>query len=154
MTPARAETGAGVPANLVAALGLQCTESTSACGAGSRGDSAHQDLAVDELHLLENRLRETDAVSWLGKIELSARVNDLYASFQQHHHQVGDQVPLDTLRGHFDDLFDRVLAMVQHGDPELYRDIRAARNVVWVKLMDPQTFADRLDFTASSEDGR
>jgi hypothetical protein len=97
-------------------------------------------LRAEELSIptLEERLRDTNAISFLKKIELKAEVDHLVALFRLAH--AGGSPEVVTLREPYDSLLVRILAMVGK-DRQLARDIAASRESIWEVLADRAQFA-------------
>lgn len=97
-------------------------------------------LRTEELSIptLEERLRDTKAISFLGKIELKAEVDHLMARFRLAH--AGGSPEVVALREPYDTLLGRIRAMVKK-DPQLARDIAASRESIWEVLADRAQFA-------------
>ena len=94
---------------------------------------------ADSLNLtrLESRLRDSEAIDWLQKVQLNADVEDLKARIEARlTNDAG--AALGDLQGHFNRLFDSVLAMLRDADPRLHRDMLVSRHLIWTTLTQPE----------------
>lgn len=94
---------------------------------------------ADSLNLtrLEYRLRNSEAIDWLQKVKLNADVEDLKARIETRLTSNAGAA-LGDLQGHFNRLFDTVLAMLRDADPRLHRDMLASRHLIWTTLSQPK----------------
>ncbi len=99
------------------------------------GPASAQDTGRLDLGRLESRLRNSEAIDWLQKVRLSADVEELKARIDARRR---DRAALDDLEGHFDRLFQAVLAMLRDTDPRLHHDMLASRNHIWSALSQPK----------------
>jgi hypothetical protein len=97
--------------------------------------TSHEEL---NLATLEDRLRETKAISGLRKLSLKGEIDDLLAQFRQAH--AGGRAEVAKLREPYNSLIDRIYAMLKK-DPALGRDILASRESIWDLLTDRTQFA-------------
>ena len=86
-----------------------------------------------DLSRLQSRLRDFDAIDWPQKMQLSADVEALKARIEARLSEEAAPA-LSDLHGHFNRLFDTVLAMLRDGDRSLHRDMLVSRNLVWATL--------------------
>ena len=93
-----------------------------------------------DLALLEQRLRETEAIGVFTKIALKNQVDDLLNKFRAYY-QGRTRTSLAELRQPYDMLLLKVLSLLQDGDPGLARAIVASREAIWGMLADPNKFA-------------
>jgi hypothetical protein len=93
-----------------------------------------------DLALLEQRLRETEAIGVFTKIALKNQVDDLLGKFRAFY-QGKARTSLAELRQPYDMLLLKVLTLLQDSDPGLARSIVASREVIWGMLADPDKFA-------------
>ena len=125
--------------------GSSDTAATKATPSGARNvakDSIAPRLAKQPLDLtsLAKRLRETEAIGELSKIELKCQVDDLLGQFRAFHHGTL-KTTLTELRRPYDLLVLRVLSLLQGHDPPLAAAIQASREAIWHVLADPAKFA-------------
>lgn len=97
--------------------------------------SSHEEL---NLATLEDRLRETKAISGLRKLSLKGEIDDLLAKFRNAHG--GGRAEVSKLRDPYNSLIDRIYAMLKK-DPALGREILASRESIWGLLSDRTQFA-------------
>jgi hypothetical protein len=93
-----------------------------------------------DLAALEKRLRDTSAIGVFTKLSLKNQVDDLLKQFRGFHSKQS-AAPLTDLRQRYDSLLNRVLSLLQSGDPDLARAIDTSREAIWGILIDPQKFA-------------
>ena len=89
---------------------------------------------------LEKRLRDTAAIGLFTKLSLKNQVDDLLQQFRGYHNRQS-MTPLSELRQRYESLLNKVLGLLQSGDPDLARAIAASREAIWGILIDPQKFA-------------
>lgn len=104
------------------------------------GGTAKPAAAPLDLALLEQRLRETEAIGVFTKIALKNQVDDLLGKFRAYY-QGKTRTSLAELRQPYDMLLLKLLSLLQDSDPGLARAIVASREVIWGMLADPNTFA-------------
>ncbi len=93
-----------------------------------------------DLKSLEARLKETNAIGVFTKIALKNQVDDLLDQFRAFYRgQL--KVTLAELRRPYEMLLQKVLALLQDGDPPLAGAIVASREAIWGILADPAKFA-------------
>lgn len=92
-----------------------------------------------DLDLLEQRLKETEAIGVFTKLTLKNQVDDLLNRFRAHY-QGRAKTTLAELRQPYDLLILKVLALLQDGDPSLARTIADSREAIWSILADPVRF--------------
>ena len=88
------------------------------------------------LEVLETRLRDSEAIDWMQKVQLSAEVEDLKQQIQDRYRDAPSP-GLNDLLGQFNALFDAVLAMLRDTDPILHNDMLASRRLIWTTLSQP-----------------
>ena len=93
-----------------------------------------------DLKSLEARLKDTQAIGVFTKLALKNQVNDLLEQFRAYY-QGRLKVTLAELRRPYEMLLQKVLALLQDGDPPLAGAIVASREVIWGILADPAKFA-------------
>ena len=96
--------------------------------------SAQMDLSA-----LERRLVKTRAVGIFTKLTLKQHA-DSFTEAMQDFHEGNRSASLAELRQRYNILIQEVVVVVQKKDPELARDISAAREVVWLQLVDKSNF--------------
>ena len=89
---------------------------------------------------LETRLKDTKAIGVFTKIALKNQVNDLLDQFRAYY-QGRLKITLADLRRPYEMLLQKVLALLQDGDPPLAGAIVASREAIWGLLADPAKFA-------------
>lgn len=90
---------------------------------------------------LAARLRETKAIGFFTKLALKNQIDDLLGRLRCYHGKTCD-IPLPTLREEFNLLLMKVLSLLQDHDPDLFRALAGARDILWSKLADPKAFAE------------
>ena len=93
-----------------------------------------------DLKSLETRLRETKAIGVMTKLTLKNQVDDLLDHFRTFY-QGKLKTSLVELRGSYDLLIMKVLALLQDADPPLAQAIVISREAIWSILADPVKFA-------------
>jgi len=93
-----------------------------------------------DLATLEKRLRETSAIGLFTKLSLKNQVDDLLQQFRGFHSKQST-TPLGELRQRYESLLNKVLGLLQTGDPNLAQAIAASREAIWGILTDPKKFA-------------
>ena len=93
-----------------------------------------------DMKSLETRLKDTKAIGVFTKIALKNQVNDLLDQFRAYY-QGRLKITLADLRRPYEMLLQKVLALLQDGDPPLAGAIVASREAIWGLLADPVKFA-------------
>ena len=93
-----------------------------------------------DLKSLETRLKDTKAIGVFTKIALKNQVDDLLKQFRAYY-QGQLKITLAELRRPYEMLLQKVLALLQDGDPPLAGAIVASREALWGILADPAKFA-------------
>jgi hypothetical protein len=108
--------------------------------AGAPGPSQEPPAATTvDLHQLQERLRDTDAIGFFTKLKLKNELDDLVDAMRAHF-AGADNPSLEQLRERYDLLLMKVLAVLDEGDPALSRDLSASRDRLWDLLADPQRY--------------
>jgi len=102
-------------------------------------DTAGPAPAPLDLKLLEQRLKDTNAIGVLTKISLKNQVDDLLDQFRAFY-QGKLKTTLVELRRSYDLLVLKVLALLQDSDPSLASAIVASREAIWSILADRARF--------------
>lgn len=110
------------------------TSSLAAPGAEGHATPA-QDLSLSGL---EQRVRDTHAISVFQKLALQKEVDDLLAKFRQAH--AGGSAELAKLRRPYDRLLGNLQSQLER-DPQLANEISASREAIWEVLSDRTRFA-------------
>ena len=92
------------------------------------------------LTVLEQRLKETDAIGVFTKITLKNQIDDLLRRFKAHYEGDGNTT-LAQLRQIFDQLLLKTHGLLKDDDPELAGAIMNSRESIWSVLADPVRFA-------------
>ena len=92
-----------------------------------------------DLKSLETRLKETEAIGVFTKLALKNQVDGLLDTFRAFY-QGRLKTTLAELRGPYDLLLLKVLALLQDTDPPLAAAIVASREAIWGILADPDKF--------------
>lgn len=92
------------------------------------------------LTVLEQQLKDTDAIGLFTKIALKNQIDDLLKRFKTHHED-GRKAPLTQLRQSYDQLLLKVNDVLKNGDPSLAGEIMGSREAIWGVLSDPVKFA-------------
>ncbi len=93
-----------------------------------------------DMKSLEARLKDTQAIGVFTKLALKNQVNDLLEQFRAFYRgQL--KITLTELRRPYEMLLQKVLALLQDGDPPLAGAIVASREAIWGILADPAKFA-------------
>lgn len=93
-----------------------------------------------DLTLLEQRLRESDAIGVFTKLTLKNQVEDLLDRFRAYY-QGRVKIRLAELREPYDMLILKVLSLLQDRDPPLANAILASREEIWAILSDRARFS-------------
>lgn len=96
------------------------------------------ELALD-LDGLERRLKETSALGVLTKLALKNEIDDLVDDVAKFHQKKRGE--LTVLRERFELLLMKLTSLLQYKEPELAREVAAAREGLWKLLADPGEFA-------------
>ncbi len=92
------------------------------------------------LTVLEQRLRDTDAIGLFTKITLKNQVDDLVKRFKEYYG--GNRTTtLPQLRQSYDQLLAKVHELLRNGDPALAGAVMNSRESIWSVLADPVRFA-------------
>ena len=140
-TPTKAVTPAAKPAAAPAKAAIAPT-TTAATQPAKAAPTPAAKSAVPPLDMksLETRLKQTDSIGFMTKIALKNQVNDLLEQFRAFH-RGRLSMTLAELRRPFEMLLQKVLALLQDGDPPLAIEIVASREAIWGILADPAKFA-------------
>lgn len=92
------------------------------------------------LTVLEQRLRETEAIGIFTKITLKNQVDDLVNRFKDHY-SGNRTTTLPQLRQSYDQLLAKVHELLRNGDPALAGAVMNSRESIWSVLADPVRFA-------------
>ena len=132
------------PAAQAAAPPAKVIASTTPAGQSAKGPlSAPVKSAASpplDMKTLEARLKETRAIGVFTKIALKNQVDDLLNQFRAYY-QGQLKTTLAELRRPYEMLLQKVLALLQDGDPPLAGAIVASREAIWGILADPAKFA-------------
>ena len=98
--------------------------------------SAQMDPKVEELI---DRFAKTKAIGVFTKLSIKTNVTRLHNAFTGYHQ--GKQPPsIEELRERFDLMVQEMMLLVQNKDPELAKDLYAARLLLWSSLADPDKY--------------
>ena len=86
------------------------------------------------------QLRDTEAIGLPMKLALKRQIGDLLSKFRLFHAHEGD-TPLVKLREEFNLLLTDIIRLLRDKDPDLFRQITKAREVLWNKLTKPDEFS-------------
>ena len=89
-----------------------------------------------DLKSLENRLKETKAISIFSKLALKNQIDDLLERFKGFY-EGRIKTSLVELRRTFDLLIMKTLALLQDADPPLAGALASSRESIWSVLSDP-----------------
>jgi hypothetical protein len=112
----------------------------AAPGSNARAPERTDTTPTLDLAALEKRLRDTSAIGLFTKLSLKNQVDDLLQQFRGYHNKQST-TPLNELRQRYESLLNKVLGLLQSGDPDLAKAIAASREAIWGILIDPQKFA-------------
>jgi hypothetical protein len=120
----------------------------STYGAAYAGDAdaapVQQEAQVAQVHdgldlsALEDRLRGTTALSFMGKLALKSEIDALMARFRLAH--AGKGPGTRTLRQPYDTLLTKIRTSLKRNDPQLAREIAVSREAIWEVLSDRARF--------------
>ena len=98
--------------------------------------SAQMDPKLEELL---DRFASTKSIGVFTKLSIKSNVTRLNKSFGVYHQ--GERPPiLEELKERFDLMVQEMVLLVQNKDPELARDLYAARLLLWSYLSDPEKY--------------
>lgn len=89
------------------------------------------------LSQLVERLKQTDAIGFLTKLTIRSDVLEFKESVDAYRRNGGLSRHLDTLRGQFDGLLLKIMALLDR-DPALSKDIYYARESIWRSILEEQ----------------
>jgi len=99
-------------------------------------DSGSADPTIDELL---DRFASTKSIGVFTKLSIKSNVTRLNKSFGVYHQ--GERPPiLEELKERFDLMVQEMVLLVQNKDPELAKDLYAARLLLWSSLADPDKY--------------
>ncbi len=99
-------------------------------------DSGSADPTIDELL---DRFASTKSIGVFTKLSIKSNVTRLNKSFGVYHQ--GERPPiLEELKERFDLMVQEMMLLVQNKDPELAKDLYAARLLLWSYLADPDKY--------------
>ncbi len=99
-------------------------------------DSGNADPTIDELL---DRFASTKSIGVFTKLSIKSNVTRLNKSFGVYHQ--GERPPiLEELKERFDLMVQEMVLLVQNKDPELARDLYAARLLLWSSFADPDKY--------------
>lgn len=99
-------------------------------------DSGSVDPTIDELL---DRFASTKSIGVFTKLSIKSNVTRLNKSFGVYHQ--GERPPiLEELKERFDLMVQEMVLLVQNKDPELAKDLYAARLLLWSYLSDPDKY--------------
>ena len=99
-------------------------------------DSGSADPTIDELL---DRFASTKSIGVFTKLSIKSNVTRLNKSFGVYHQ--GERPPiLEELKERFDLMVQEMVLLVQNKDPELAKDLYAARLLLWSYLSDPDKY--------------
>ncbi len=98
------------------------------------GKSDSLDPEIDELF---GRFTDTKAVGVFTKLSIKGNVTRLHKAFGAYHQ--GNRPPsLEELRERYDVMLQEMIILFQKKDPDLARDLYAARMLLWSYFVDPE----------------
>ncbi len=100
--------------------------------------ASHDPTGVD-FDELTQRLTETDAVGIFTKLSIKGKIDKLYRDLKTFH-AGSSSTGLNDIKERFELMIQGIVLMVQSKDPELARDMAAARESIWAMLADPESF--------------
>ncbi len=99
-------------------------------------DSGSADPTIDELL---DRFASTKSIGVFTKLSIKSNVTRLNKSFGIYHQ--GERPPiLEELKERFDLMVQEMVLLVQNKDPELAKDLYAARLLLWSSLAEPDKY--------------
>ena len=99
-----------------------------------------------DLEGLEKRLVGTKAIGVLSKLSLKGKLDEFVKDLRAAHR--GEERTLEEMRERYDLLVHNVQAMLEKKDPELAKEIAAAREPLWKLLADIEKFEKTVGGTA------
>jgi len=93
---------------------------------------------AEDLAMLEDRLKETKAISPLKKMGLKGEIDNLLARIRVAH--AGGSPKVASLRQPYESLIAKIQGMLGN-DPQLASDIVASKDAIWDRLSDRTRFA-------------
>jgi len=89
---------------------------------------------------IEQRLRDTHAIGVFTKLSLKNQIDDLLAQLRAYQlKKTGTSLP--QLRQRYDVLLQKVIGLLQSGDPSLAKDISSSREAIWSLLTAPPSIS-------------
>jgi len=99
-------------------------------------DSGSVDPTIDELL---GRFASTKSIGVFTKLSIKGNITRLNKSFGVYHQ--GERPPIfEELKERFDLMVQEMVLLVQSKDPELAKDLYAARLLIWSYLADPDKY--------------
>jgi len=138
--PAATQAKAPAPASASPTTPPTATATTRSANAAAAAPVAAAGATPLDMKSLTSRLKETSAIGVFTKIALKNQVDDLLDQFRAYY--AGRlKVTLAALRGPYEMLLQKVLALLQDADRSLANAIVASREAIWGILSDPAKFA-------------
>jgi hypothetical protein len=88
-----------------------------------------------DLDMLAERLKQTSAIGVFTKLAINSEATDLIEAVKKYRKLAVLQAKHAEVRSRFDGLVMKILALLE-GDPQLARDIYAAREQIWSSLLE------------------
>lgn len=100
-----------------------------------------------DLKGLEKRLVDTKAIGFLSKLSLKGKLDEFVKDLRATHGG-GDEHTLEEMRERYHLLVHNVQAMLEKKDPDLAKEIAAAREEMWKLLAEAESFEKVVGGTA------
>ena len=140
--PLSLATYAGIPVNLkslYSRFAPQASKQYCAKGVDSKQTPEQEGAADQVFDDLMDRFATTKSIGIFTKLSIKHNVDRLNQSFASYHD--GERPPtIDELRERYDLMVKEMMVLVQKKDPELAREISAARLLLWSYLSDPEKY--------------
>lgn len=124
------------PAILLLALAAAVSLVLYAFPAPVAADVAGVDPAINALL---QRFKDTNAVGVFTKLSIKNNITRLNQSFG-HYHQGKRPPAIEELRERYDLMVQEIMVLLQNKDPELAKDLYAARSMLWSCLVEPDQY--------------
>ncbi len=92
-------------------------------------------VAGIDVKVLEERLKDTDAIGFFTKLAIRNDIVDLMDKIKKYRKSSMLKVKIKEIRSSFDGLLLKIIALLE-GDPKLSRDLYVGRESIWESLLE------------------